>query len=346
MAEIATADAGAGVRRLTVQHRVLRRRRRAAAGSSRSTAAWRRSSHHWCGPSTGCPTYELQLELACGGRPELPPARDGVVAASFLLRTYRTPSSARPIRPPFVRRCRAPTSSCSSASGSGCPRTTTTCCRTGSRWWRCQGRPRVAVRALRGGRRPPAVRPDAGSEVGPGTRARAPAQTSRRRAAGRHRPARRPVRPATSSAEAGRPPRSQSERADAEREVRTAAPRLAGRPGRPRPPAAGAALDVQHQRAVRRVALRRQRAGTSEQVHPHGRRSPSRERARRGSASRQRIGSSSGRLSTRTVATRSMSSRNRQTAACPSVVVQHSSSHSITPAGTPCSQMSSWRRSS
>ena len=36
----------------------------------------------------GVSTYELQLELACGGRPELPPARDGVVAASFLLRTY------------------------------------------------------------------------------------------------------------------------------------------------------------------------------------------------------------------------------------------------------------------
>jgi hypothetical protein len=37
----------------------------------------------------GVSTYELQLELACGGRPELPPARDGVVAASFLLRTYQ-----------------------------------------------------------------------------------------------------------------------------------------------------------------------------------------------------------------------------------------------------------------
>ena len=36
----------------------------------------------------GVSTYELQLELACGGRPELPPAREGVVAASFLLRTY------------------------------------------------------------------------------------------------------------------------------------------------------------------------------------------------------------------------------------------------------------------
>ena len=36
----------------------------------------------------GVSTYELQLELACGGHPELPPARDGVVAASFLLRTY------------------------------------------------------------------------------------------------------------------------------------------------------------------------------------------------------------------------------------------------------------------
>jgi D-alanine-D-alanine ligase-like ATP-grasp enzyme len=36
----------------------------------------------------GISTYELQLELAAGGTPVLPPARDGVVAASFLLRTY------------------------------------------------------------------------------------------------------------------------------------------------------------------------------------------------------------------------------------------------------------------
>ncbi|HET6847591.1 MAG TPA: ATP-grasp domain-containing protein [Gaiellales bacterium] len=36
----------------------------------------------------GVSTYELQLELAAGGTPVLPPPRDGVVAASFLLRTY------------------------------------------------------------------------------------------------------------------------------------------------------------------------------------------------------------------------------------------------------------------
>jgi biotin carboxylase len=36
----------------------------------------------------GVSTYELQLELAAGGAPELPPPRNGVVAASFLLRTY------------------------------------------------------------------------------------------------------------------------------------------------------------------------------------------------------------------------------------------------------------------
>jgi biotin carboxylase len=36
----------------------------------------------------GVSTYELQLELAAGGKPELPPARPDVVAASFLLRTY------------------------------------------------------------------------------------------------------------------------------------------------------------------------------------------------------------------------------------------------------------------
>jgi len=37
----------------------------------------------------GVSTYELQLELAAGGSPELPPARPDVVAASFLLRTYQ-----------------------------------------------------------------------------------------------------------------------------------------------------------------------------------------------------------------------------------------------------------------
>ena len=36
----------------------------------------------------GVSTYELQLELAAGGTPLLPPPRDGIVAASFLLRTY------------------------------------------------------------------------------------------------------------------------------------------------------------------------------------------------------------------------------------------------------------------
>ena len=36
----------------------------------------------------GVSTYELQLELAAGGGPAMPPARPDVVAASFLLRTY------------------------------------------------------------------------------------------------------------------------------------------------------------------------------------------------------------------------------------------------------------------
>jgi biotin carboxylase len=36
----------------------------------------------------GVSTYELGLELSAGGAPSLPPARDGVVAASFLLRSY------------------------------------------------------------------------------------------------------------------------------------------------------------------------------------------------------------------------------------------------------------------
>jgi D-alanine-D-alanine ligase-like ATP-grasp enzyme len=36
----------------------------------------------------GVSTYELQLELAAGGSPVLPPARTDVVAASFLLRAY------------------------------------------------------------------------------------------------------------------------------------------------------------------------------------------------------------------------------------------------------------------
>jgi hypothetical protein len=36
----------------------------------------------------GTSSYELGLELAAGGSPTLPPARDGVVAASFLLRAW------------------------------------------------------------------------------------------------------------------------------------------------------------------------------------------------------------------------------------------------------------------
>jgi hypothetical protein len=36
----------------------------------------------------GVSTYELQLDLCTGRTPDLPPARDDVVAASFVLRTY------------------------------------------------------------------------------------------------------------------------------------------------------------------------------------------------------------------------------------------------------------------
>ncbi len=36
----------------------------------------------------GVSTYELQLDLCGGGVPELPPARDDIVASSFVLRTY------------------------------------------------------------------------------------------------------------------------------------------------------------------------------------------------------------------------------------------------------------------
>ena len=36
----------------------------------------------------GVSSYELQLELSAGGTPELPPAHDDAVAASFLMRTY------------------------------------------------------------------------------------------------------------------------------------------------------------------------------------------------------------------------------------------------------------------
>ena len=37
----------------------------------------------------GVSSYELQLELAAGGSPQLPPPRPRAVAASFLLRTYQ-----------------------------------------------------------------------------------------------------------------------------------------------------------------------------------------------------------------------------------------------------------------
>jgi biotin carboxylase len=37
----------------------------------------------------GVSSYEIQLELAAGGRPEVPRRRPGVVAASFVMRTYR-----------------------------------------------------------------------------------------------------------------------------------------------------------------------------------------------------------------------------------------------------------------
>jgi biotin carboxylase len=36
----------------------------------------------------GVSSYEIQLELAAGGRPEVPAPRAGVVAASFVMRTY------------------------------------------------------------------------------------------------------------------------------------------------------------------------------------------------------------------------------------------------------------------
>jgi hypothetical protein len=36
----------------------------------------------------GVSSYELQLEIASGGMPDLPPPRDDLVAASFLIRTY------------------------------------------------------------------------------------------------------------------------------------------------------------------------------------------------------------------------------------------------------------------
>jgi hypothetical protein len=37
----------------------------------------------------GVSTYELALELAAGGTPALPPAQPGMVAASFLVRSYQ-----------------------------------------------------------------------------------------------------------------------------------------------------------------------------------------------------------------------------------------------------------------
>jgi hypothetical protein len=36
----------------------------------------------------GMSSYEVQMELSAGGSPSLPPRREGVVAASFLLRTF------------------------------------------------------------------------------------------------------------------------------------------------------------------------------------------------------------------------------------------------------------------
>ena len=36
----------------------------------------------------GMSSYEMQMELSAGGSPSLPPRREGVVAASFLLRTF------------------------------------------------------------------------------------------------------------------------------------------------------------------------------------------------------------------------------------------------------------------
>ena len=76
MAEIAApADAGAGVRRLAVQHRVLRRRRRRPRivevnGRMASQFAPLVRAVH------GVSTYELGSSWPRGGRPTLPPARD------------------------------------------------------------------------------------------------------------------------------------------------------------------------------------------------------------------------------------------------------------------------------
>ena len=36
----------------------------------------------------GVSSYEIQLDLCAGGTPQLPPARDDLVTASFLLRAY------------------------------------------------------------------------------------------------------------------------------------------------------------------------------------------------------------------------------------------------------------------
>ena len=48
----------------------------------------------------GVSSYELQLELAAGGAPELPPAHDDVVAASFLMRTYEEDALVRSVPDP------------------------------------------------------------------------------------------------------------------------------------------------------------------------------------------------------------------------------------------------------
>ena len=103
----------------------------------------------------GVSTYELQLELACGGRPSCRRRATGVVAASFLLRTLR--GRRRPLGARSRRRrrgaARAPTSSCWCASASGCPRTTTTCSPTAWPWSRCQAP--TGSRCSSATRRPP-----------------------------------------------------------------------------------------------------------------------------------------------------------------------------------------------
>ena len=48
----------------------------------------------------GVSSYELQLELSAGGRPELPLAHDDMVAASFLMRTYEEDAVVRSVPDP------------------------------------------------------------------------------------------------------------------------------------------------------------------------------------------------------------------------------------------------------